>query len=168
MQLPWTAAHQASLSFTISWSLLRFTSLETVMLSNHVMPCHPLLRCLQCFPAFRVFSSESALHIRWPKYWSFNFSLSPFNEYSGLIFLRIDWFDLLAVQVTRKSLFQHHNSKVSILQLSVFVMGPTLKFIHDNWKKTLALTIWTFVSQVMSLLFNMLFRFVTAFCPSVF
>ena len=112
---PWTAAHQASLSFTISWSLLKLKSIESVMPSNHLILCHAFLLSPSIFPSIRVFSSESALHIRWPKYWSFSFSISPSNEYSGLISFKIDWFDLLAVQGTLKSLLQNHNSKASIL-----------------------------------------------------
>ena len=112
---PWTAACQAFLSFTISWSLLKLTSIELVMQSNHLILCHPLLLLPSIFPSTRVFSNESALHIRWPKFWSFNFSISPSNKYSGLISFRIDWFDLLAVQGTLKSLLQHHSSKASIL-----------------------------------------------------
>ena len=112
---PWTAAHQASLSFTISRSLLKLKSIESVMPSNHLILCHTLLLPPSIFPSIRVFSSESALHIRWPKYWSFSFSISPSNEYSGFISFKIDWFDLLAVQGTLKSLLQNHNSKASIL-----------------------------------------------------
>ena len=110
----WTVAHQASLSITNSWSLLKLMSIESVMPSNHLILCHPLL-LPSIFPRIRVFSSESALHIRWPKYWSLSFSISPFNEYSGLISFRMDWLDLLAVQGTFKSLLQHHSSKASIL-----------------------------------------------------
>ena len=117
--IPWTAAHQASLTFTISQSLLKFMSIESVRVSNHLMLCHPLLLLPSIFPSIRVFSNESAFHNRWPKYWSFSFSISPSNEYSGLISCRIDWFDLLAIQGTLKSLLQHHNSKASILQCSV-------------------------------------------------
>ena len=109
--IPWTAAHQASLSFTISQMLLKLMSTESVMLSNHLILCHPLLLLPSIFPSIRVFSKESTLRIRWPKYWSFSFSISPSNEYSGLISFRIDWFDLLAVQETLKSLLQHHTSK---------------------------------------------------------
>ena len=119
---PWTAAHQASLSFTISWSLIKLMSVESVMLSNHLVLCHPLLLLPSVFPSIRVFSNESALCIRWPKYWSFSFSINPSNEYSGLISFRIDWFDLFAVQETLKSLLQHHSSKASILQHSAFFM----------------------------------------------
>ena len=117
---PWTAAHQDSLSITNSWSLLKLMFIESVMPSNHFILCRSLLLPPSIFPSIRVFSSESVLHIRWPKYWSFCFSISPFNEYSGLISCRIDWFDLLAVQGTLKSLLQHHSSKASILQCSAF------------------------------------------------
>jgi len=115
--IPWTTARQASLSITNSWSLLKLMSIELVMPSNHLILCHPLLTMPSIFPSIRVFSTESALFIRWPKYWSFSFSISPSNEYSGLISFRIDWFDLLAVQGTLKSLLQHHSSKASILRL---------------------------------------------------
>ena len=115
---PWTAAHQASLSFTIPWSLLKLMSIESVLPSHHLILCHPLLLLPSIFPSIRVFSKESVLHIRWPKYWSFSFSISPSNEYSGLISFRIDWFDVFAVQGTLKSLLQHHSSKASILQRS--------------------------------------------------
>ena len=112
---PWAAARQASLSFTNSWSLLKLMSIESVMPSNHLILCHLLLLLPLIFPSIRVFSNESVLHIRWPKYWSFSFRISPSNEYSGMISFRIDWFDLLAVQGTLKSLLQHHSSKASIL-----------------------------------------------------
>ena len=118
---PWPEAHPASLSFAISWSLLKLVSIESVMPSNHLI-CHPLLLLPSIFPSIRVISNESALHIRWPMYWSFSFSISPSSEYSGLISFRIDWFDLLAVQGTCKSLLQHHSSKASILQHSTFFM----------------------------------------------
>ena len=117
---PWTAACQASVSFTVSRSLLKHMSIESVMPSNHLILCHPLLLLPSIFPNIGVFSNESALRIRWPKNWSFSFSISPSNEYSGLISFRIDWFDLIAVQGTLKSLLQHHNSKSSILQCSAF------------------------------------------------
>ena len=117
---PWTAAHQASLSITNSWSLLKLISIESVMPSNHLILCHPLLLLPSIFPSIRVFSKESVLHIRWPKYWSFNVSICPSNEYSGLISFRIDWSDLLVVQGTLRSLLQHYNSKASILQSSAF------------------------------------------------
>ena len=118
--IPWTTAHQASLSITNSWSLLKLMSIVSVMPSNHLILCHPLLLLPSIFPSIRVFSNESVLHIRWPKYWSFSFSISPSNEYSGLISFRIDWLDLLAVQGTLKSLLQHHSSKASILWRSAF------------------------------------------------
>ena len=117
---PWTAAHQTSLSITNSQSLLKLVSIELVMPSNHLILCHPLLLPPSIFPNIRVFSNESVLHIRWPKYWSFSFNITPSNEHSGLISFRIDWLDLLAVQGTLKSLLQHHSSKASILQCSDF------------------------------------------------
>ena len=119
---PWTAAHQASLSFTVSYSLLKLMPIELVMSSNHLILCHPLLLLPSIFPRIRVFSNESTPGIRWPKYWSFSFSINPSNEYLGLISFRIDWFDLLAVQGTLKSLLQHHSSKASILWRSAFFM----------------------------------------------
>ena len=137
---PWTAAHQASLSFTVSWSLLRLMSIESVMPSNHLILCHLLLLLPSIFPSIRVFSSESALCIRWPKYWSLIFSISPSNEYSGLISFRIDWFDLLAVQGTLKSLFQHHSSRTSTFWHSVFFMVQLSYPYMITWK-TIALTI---------------------------
>ena len=117
---PWTAAHQAFLSIANSWSLLKLMSIESVIPSNHLILCCPLLLMPSIFPSIRVFSNESVLHIRWPKYWSFNFSISPSNEYSGLISFRMDWLDLLAVQGMLKSLLQHHSSKASILWCSAF------------------------------------------------
>jgi len=119
---PWITAHQASLSITNSWSLLKLISIELVMPSNHLILCHPLLLPPSIFPSIRVFYNESVLHIRWPKYWSFSFSISPSNEYSKLISFRIDWFDLLADQETLKSLLQHHSSKASILRCAAFFM----------------------------------------------
>ena len=119
---PWTAAHQASLSIIMSWSLLKHMSIELVMPSNHLILCCPLLLPPSIFPSIRVFSDESVLCIRWPKYWSFSFSISPSNEYSGLISFRMDWLDLLPVQGTLKSLLQHHSSKASILQHSAFLI----------------------------------------------
>ena len=127
------AGHQTSLSFTISWSLLKPMSIELMMLSNHLILCCPLLLLPSVFPSIRVFSSELAFHIRWPKYWIFSFSISPSSEYSELISLRIDWFDLLAVQGTLKSLLQHHSSKASILRCSGFFLVQ-LTPIHDHWK----------------------------------
>ena len=131
---PWTAAHQGSLSFTIPWSLIKLLSIESVMPSNHLILCCSLLLLPSFFPCIRVFSNESALHIRWPNYWSFSFSIRPSNEYSGLISLRIEWFDFLAVQGTLKSLLQHHSSKASSLWDSVFFMIHTFTFIHGSWK----------------------------------
>ena len=125
------AACQASLSITNSPSLLKLISIESVMPSNHLILCHPLLLPPSIFPSIRVFSKESALHIRWSKYWSFSFSISPSSEYSVLISFRIDWFDLLAVQGTLKSLLQHHSSKASILHAQLFFNSPTLTSIHD-------------------------------------
>ena len=130
---PWTAAHQASLSITNYWSLLKLTAIELVMPSNHLILCFPLLLLPSKFSSVKVFSNQSALRIRWPKYWSFSFSFSTSNEYSGLISFRMDWLDLLAVQGTLKSLLQHHSSKASILQHSVFFMVQ-FSFIHDYWK----------------------------------
>ena len=127
---PWTAAHQASLYITNSWSLLKLMSIELVMPSNHLILCRPLLPLASIFPSIRVFSNELALHIRWPKYWSFSFSISPSNEYSGLISFRMDWFDLLTVQVSLKSLLQHHSSKASILWcLAFFIVQPSHPFM---------------------------------------
>ena len=130
---PWTAAHQASLSITSSWILLKLMSIESVIPSNHLILCHPLLLLSSIFPSIRVSSNELALHIRWPKYWSFSFSIHPSSEYSELISFRMDWFDLLAVQGTLKSLLQHHGSKASILRCSAFFMVQ-LTSIHDYWK----------------------------------
>ena len=132
LQPPWTAAHQASLSITNSRSLPKLTSIESVMPSNYFILC-PLLLPPSIFPSIRVFSNESAVCIRWPKYWSFSFSISPFNEHSGLISFRMDWLDLLAVQRTLKSLLQHHSSKASILRHSAFFIVQ-LTSIHDHWK----------------------------------
>ena len=141
---PWTAACQASLSFTISWSLLKLMSIESVMPSNRLILCCPLLLLPSIFPSIRVFSSESALHIRWPKYWSFSFSISPSNEYSELISFRIDWFDRLAVHGTLKSLLQHHSSKAPLLWCSAVFMVQ-LSLLYMTTGKTLALTTWIFV-----------------------
>ena len=135
-----------------------------VMPSNHPILCHPLLFPPSIFPSIRVFSNESILHIRWPKYWSFRFSISPSNEYSGLISFRMEWFDFLAVQGTLKSLLQHHSSKASILWCSGFFIVQ-LSHPYITTGKTMALTRWTFVGKVMSLLFNMLSRLVIAFLP---
>ena len=134
------------------------------MPSNHLILCHPLLLLPSVFPSIRVFSNELALCTRWPKYWSFSFSISPFNEYSGLISFRLDWFYLLDVQRTLKNLLQHHSLKASVLQVLSLLYGPTLTSINDYWK-TMALTIWTFVSKVLCLHFNKLYRFVIAFLP---
>ena len=152
---PWTVAHQASLSITNSWSLLKPMSIESMMPSNHLILCHPLLLLPSIFPSTRVFSNESALHIRWPKYWSFSFNISPTNEHPGLISFRKDWLDLLAVQGTLKSLLQHHSSKASLLQHSALFIVQ-LSHPYMTTEKTIALTRWTFVDKVMSLLFNML------------
>ena len=161
---PWTAVRQVSLSITSSRSLLKLTSIESVMPSNHLILCHPLLPLPSIFPSIRVFSNESALRIRWPKYWSFSCSISPFNEYSGLISFRMDWLDLLAVQGTLKSLLQHHSSKASILRQPAFFIVQ-LGHPYMTTGKTTALTRWTFVGKVMSLLFNMLSRLVITFLP---
>ena len=150
---PWTTAHQAPLSITNSHNLLKLMSIESVMPSNHLILCHPLLLLPSIFPSIRVFSNEPVLHIRWPNYWSFSFNISPSNEYSALISFRMDWFDLLAVQGTLKSLLQHHSSKASILRCSAFLI---VQLSHPNVTtgKTIALTRRTFVGKVMSLLFN--------------
>jgi len=161
---PWTAACQTSLSITNCWSLLRLMSIESVMPSNHLILCRPLLLPPSIFPRIRVFPNESVLHIRWPKYWSFSFSMSPSNEYSGLISFRMDWLDHLAVQGTLKSLLQHHSSKASILQHWGFLIVQ-LSHPYMTTGKTIALTRCTFVSKVMSLLFNMLSRLVITFLP---
>ena len=145
---PWTAACP-SLSITNSWSLLKLMSIESVMPSNHLILCHPLLLLLSIFPSIRVFSNESVLPIRWPKYWSISFGISPSNEYSGLIFFRMDWFDRLPVQVTLKSLHQHHSSKASILQRSAFFIVQ-LSHPYMTTGKTIALIRWTFVGKVIS------------------
>ena len=161
---PWTVAHQAFLSITNSWSLLKLMSIALVMPSNHLILCHPLLLSPSIFSSIRVFSKESVLHVRWPKYWSFRFSISPFNEHPGLISFRMDWLDLLAVQGTLKSLLQNHCSKSSILRCSAFLMVQ-LSHPYMITGKIILLTRWTFVGKVMSLLFNMLCRLVIAFLP---
>ena len=148
---PWIVAHQAFLSITNSWSLLKLMSIKSVMLYNHHILCHPLLLPPTVFPSIRVFSNESALLIKWPKYWSFSFSISPSNEYSALISFRMDWFDLLAVQGTLKSLLQYHSSKASIIWHSAFFMVQHLHTFTTG--KTRVLTIQTFVCKVISLLF---------------
>ena len=159
---PLTAAHQAFLSSTTSWSLLKLMSIESMMSSHHfILYCH-LLFLSSIFPSIRVFSDELALCIRWPKFWSFSFSVSPSNEYSHLISFRMDWLDLHIVQETLKHLLLHHNSKTSILQLSAFLI---VQFSHPYMTtgKTIALARRTFVGKVMSLLFNMLSRLVITF-----
>ena len=155
---------QAPLFFTVSWSLLKFLSTELVMLSNCLICYQSLLLLLSIIASIRVFSSELALRIRWPKYWNFSFGISPFNEYSWFVSFRIDWFDLLAVQGTPKSLLQHHSSKASIFCHSAFFIVQ-LSYPHMTTGKTIALTIQTFVGKVLSLLFNYLSRFVIAFLP---
>ena len=159
----WTVARQASLPITNSQSLLKLMSIA-VMPSNHLIVCHPLLLPPSIFPSIRVFSDESVLCIKWPKYWSFSFNISPSNEYSGLISFRMDWLDLLAVQGTLKSLLQHYSSKASILQCSAFfIVQHSHPYMTTG--KTIALTRWTFVGKVMSLLFNILSRLVITFLP---
>ena len=152
------------MSITNSWSLLKLMSIESVKPSNHLILCSPLLLLPSIFPSIKVFSDESVLCIRWPNYWSFSFSISPSNEYSGLISFRMDWMDLLAVQGTLKSLLQHHSSKASILQHSSFFIVQ-LSHPYMTTGKTIALTRQTFVSKVTSLLFNLLFRLVMTFLP---
>ena len=161
---PWIAACQASLYITNSQSLLKLMSIVTAMPENHLILCPHLLLLPLIFPSIRVFSNESVLHIRWPKYWSVSFSISPSNEYSRLISFRVDWMDLLAVQGTLKSLLQHHSSKASILHYSIFFVLQ-LSHPYMTTRKTIALTRWTFGGKVMSLLFNMLSRLITAFLP---
>ena len=161
---PWTAACQASLSFTISWNLLKLMSIESVIPSDHLILCHPLLLLPSIFPSTRVFSKESALRIRWPKYWSFSSNISPSNEHPRLISLRMDWLDLLAVQGTLKSLLQHHSSKASVFRCSAFFLVQ-LSYPYMTTGKTIALTRRTFVGKVMSLLLNMLSRLVITFLP---
>ena len=159
---PWIAARQASLSITNSRSSLRFTSIESVMPSSHLILCRPILLLPPIPPSIRVFSSESTLRKRWPKYWSFSFSISPSNEYSRLISFQMDWLDLLAVQGTLKSLLQHHSSKASILWCSAF-FTVQLSYPYMTTGKTTALTRRTFVGKVMSLLFNILSRLAITF-----
>ena len=161
---PWTAACQASLSITKSWSLSKLTSIESVMPSNHLIHCHALLLLPSNFPSIRVFSNESALCVRWPKYWSFTFSINPSNEHPGLMSFRMNWMDLFEVQGTLKSLFQHHSSKASILQCSTFFIVQ-LSHPYMTTGKTIVLTRWTFVGKVMSLFSNMLSTLVIAFLP---
>ena len=157
--------HTRLLCPSISWSLLKLMSIESVMPSNHLILCPPLL-LPSIFPRIRVFYNESVLHIRWPKYWSFSFSISPSNEHPGLISFRMDWLDLLAVQGTLKRLLQHHSSKASILLLSAFFIVQ-LSHPYMTTGKTIALTRWTFVGKVISPLFNMLSRWVITFLPEV-
>ena len=160
----WTAAHQASLSITSSLGSLKLLSIESVMPSNHLIPCCPHLLLPSLFPSIKVFSNKAVLHIRGPKYWCFSFSISPSNEYSVLISFRMDCFDHLAAQGTLKSLLQHHSSKASILQHSAFFIVQ-LSHPYMTTGKTIALTRCTFVDKVMSLLFNMLPRLVMSFLP---
>ena len=160
----WTGAHQASLSITNSQILLKLMSIKLVMPSNLLILCHPFLLLPSTFPSIRLFSNESVLHIRWPKYWSFSFSINFSNEYSVMISFRINWLDLLAVQETLKSLLQHRSSKASILHCSAFFMVQ-LSHPYMTIGKTIALTRWTFVGKVISLLFNILSRLVIAFLP---
>ena len=159
---PHEPQHQASLSITSSWSPPKPMSIESVMPSNHLILCCPLLLLPSIFPSIRVFSSESVLHIRWPKCWSFSFSIAPSSEHPGLISFRMDWLDLLAVRGTLKSLLQYHSSKASILRHSAFFIVQ-LSHPYTTSGKTIALTRWTFVGKVMSLLFNMLSRLVITF-----
>ena len=161
---PWTATQQASLSITNSRSLIKLMSIESVMPSNHLTLCRPLLFPPSIFFSIRVFSNQSVLRIRWSRYWSFSFSISPSYEYSGLISFRMDWLHLLAVQGTLKCLLQHHSSKASILQCSAFFIVQ-LSHPYITTGKTIALTRWTFVGKVMSLFSNMLSRLVIVFLP---
>ena len=157
---PWTAACQAALSFTISQSLPKLMSIESVMPSNHLILCRPLLLLPSDFPNIRVFTNKLAVRIRWPKYWSFSFS--PSSDYSGFISFRIDWFDLLPMQGTLKCFLQHHNSKTSILWYLAFFMVQ-FSYLYMTTGKTIALTIWIIIGKVMSLLFNLLSMFIIAF-----
>ena len=161
---PWIAACQASLSITVSRSSLKLTSSKSVMPSSHLILCHPLLLLPPILASIRVFSNESTLRMRWPKYWSFSFKIIPSKEHPGLISFRMDWLALLTVQGTLKSLLQHHSSKASILRCSAFF---TIQLLHPYMTtgKTIALTRWTFVGKVMSLLLNMLSRLVITFLP---
>ena len=161
---PWTAAWQASLSITNSQRLLKLLSIETVMPSNHLILCHPLLLPSSIFPSIRIFSNESVLWLKWPKYWSFSFNISPSNEYSGPISFWMDWLNLLAVQGTLKSLLQHHSSKPSVLWCSAFYIVQ-LSHPYLSTGKTTALTRLTFVGKVMSLLSNILSILVITFLP---
>ena len=161
---PWIAAHQASLPFTNTWSLLKLMSMESVMLSSHLILCHPLLLLPSILPSIRVFSNESTLPMRWPKYWNFSFSISPSSEHLGLVSFRMYWLDLLTVSGTLKSFLQHPSSKASILQHSAFF---TVQLSHPYMTtgKTTALTRWTFFGKVMSLLLNILSRLIITFLP---
>ena len=160
----WTVSLQTSLTITSSQSLPKLMSTESGMPSNHLILCNPLLLLPSIFPNIKVYWNESALCIRWPKYWSFSFSISPSNEHPGLISFRMDWLDLLAIQGTLKSLLQHHSSKASILPYSaLFIVQLSHPYMTTG--KTIALTRWTFVDKLMSLLFNMLSRLVIAFLP---
>ena len=161
--IPWTAARQASLFITNSRSPPKHMSIESVMPSNHLILCYPLLLLPSIFPSNTVFSNESALRIRWPKYWSCNFKISPTNEHPGLISFRMDWLDLLAVQGTLKTLLQHHSSKASFFGAQLFSQSNSHPYMTTG--KTIALTRWTFVDKVMSLLSNMLSRLVITFLP---
>ena len=161
---PWTTPQQASLSIKNSWSSIKFLSVESVMPYNHLILCRRLLLLPSIFPSIRIFSNESVLHIRWPKYWSFSFSISPSSEYSGLISFKMNWLDLLAVQGTLKSLLQHHCSKASILWCSAFFIVQ-LSHPYMTTGKTIALTRQTFVDKVVSLFSNMLSRLVITFLP---
>ena len=162
---PWTAAHQASLSITNSRSLLKLMSIESVLPSNHLILCHPLLLPPSVFSQHQGLSNESVLRIKWPKYWSFSFSVSPSSEYSGLIFFRMEWLDFLAVQGTLKSLLHHHSSKASILWCSAFFIVQ-LSDPYMTTGKTIALTRRTLVGKVMSLLLNIQTRLVITFLGS--
>ena len=161
---PCTAAHQASLSITNSRNSPKLMSIDLVMPPNHLILCHPHLFLPSIFPSIRVFSNESVLCIRWPKYWSFSFKISPSKQPPGLISFTMDWLDLLAVWGTLKSFAQHHSSKASILQCSAFFIVQ-LSHPYMTTGKTIALTRWTFVGKVMSLLLNMLSRLVITFLP---
>ena len=161
---PWTASRQASLSITNSRSPPKLMSIELVVPSNHLILCCPLLLLPSILPSIRVFSNGSTLHIRWPKFWSFSFNISPSNEHPGLISFRMDWLGLLAVQGTLKNLLQHYSSKASILRCSAFFIVQ-LSHPYTTTGKTIALTRWSFVGKVMSLLFNMMSRLVITFLP---
>ena len=161
---PWITARQASLSISNSWSSLKLTSIESVMPSSHFILCHPLLLLPPIPPSIRVFSNESTLRMKWPKYWSFSFSIIPSKEIPGLISFRMDWFDFLAVQGTLKNLLQHHSSKASVLWCWAFFIVQ-LSHLYMTTEKTIALTRWTFVAKIMSLSFNMLSSLVITFLP---